>query len=75
MAANFASREGQRVPDVAFRVRRNGEWATMTSDELLTRNLKILIKLCVELIHCMLNNGSEIIVPHFIERMMLILAH
>src|SRR3982750_4344549 len=34
MAANFASREGQRVPDVAFRVRRNGEWATMTSDEI-----------------------------------------
>ena len=34
MTANFASREGQRVPDVAFRVRRNGEWVTITTDDI-----------------------------------------
>jgi len=28
------SREGQQVPEVSFRVRRNGEWATVTSDEI-----------------------------------------
>jgi glutaredoxin-like protein len=34
MTASFASREGQRVPNVAFRVRRNGEWATITTDDI-----------------------------------------
>jgi peroxiredoxin len=34
MTANFASREGQRVPDVAFRIRRNGDWATVTTDDI-----------------------------------------
>ncbi len=34
MTAKFVSREGQRVPDVAFRVRRNGEWATITTDDI-----------------------------------------
>ncbi|HEV7577753.1 MAG TPA: redoxin family protein, partial [Caldimonas sp.] len=28
------NREGQNVPDVAFRMRRNGEWTTVTTDEL-----------------------------------------
>ena len=30
----FPNREGQRVPDVSLRVRRNGEWATVTSADL-----------------------------------------
>jgi glutaredoxin-like protein len=30
----FTNREGQRVPQVAFRTRANGEWKTVTSDEL-----------------------------------------
>jgi glutathione-dependent peroxiredoxin len=34
MAEKLVSREGQRVPDVSFRVRRNGEWATVTTDEI-----------------------------------------
>ena len=34
MAQQFVSREGQRVPDVSFRLRRNGEWATVTTDEI-----------------------------------------
>ncbi|MFN7836195.1 MAG: glutathione peroxidase [Burkholderiaceae bacterium] len=28
------SKEGQPVPNVSFRIRRNGDWATVTSDEL-----------------------------------------
>jgi glutaredoxin-like protein len=28
------NREGQQVPDVAFRIRRNGEWATMTTGDI-----------------------------------------
>jgi glutaredoxin-like protein len=28
------SREGQRVPDVTFKIRRNNEWATVTTDDL-----------------------------------------
>jgi len=28
------AREGQRVPDVAFRIRRNGDWATITTAEI-----------------------------------------
>jgi glutaredoxin-like protein len=34
MAQQFVSREGQRVPDVSFRLRRHGEWATVTTDEI-----------------------------------------
>jgi glutaredoxin-like protein len=30
----FTNREGQRVPQVAFRTRANGEWKTVTTDEL-----------------------------------------
>jgi len=30
----MTSREGQTVPDVTFRIRRNGEWATVTTEEL-----------------------------------------
>jgi glutaredoxin-like protein len=28
------SREGEQIPEVSFRVRRDGEWATVTSDEI-----------------------------------------
>ena len=31
---SFPNREGQTVPDVTFRIRRNGEWATVTTEEL-----------------------------------------
>src|SRR4029078_12548466 len=34
MSHTFPSREGQRVPDVSFRVRRNGDWATLTSRDI-----------------------------------------
>jgi glutathione-dependent peroxiredoxin len=30
----FPVREGQLVPDVSFRIRRNGEWLTVTTDDL-----------------------------------------
>jgi len=30
----FVNKEGQSVPDVAFRIRRGGDWATITSAEL-----------------------------------------
>ena len=31
---NFPNREGQTVPNVNFRIRRNGEWATVSTEEL-----------------------------------------
>ena len=33
-ASTLQSREGQTVPDVTFRIRRNGEWATVTTDDI-----------------------------------------
>ena len=30
----LTQREGQRIPDVTFRIRRNGEWATVTTDDI-----------------------------------------
>ncbi len=33
-AMNLANREGQRVPDVRFRYRENGQWKTLTTDQL-----------------------------------------
>jgi glutathione-dependent peroxiredoxin len=32
--ASLTSREGSRIPDVSFRIRRNGDWATVTTDEI-----------------------------------------
>ena len=32
--STFPVREGQNVPQVSFRVRRNGDWATVTTDEI-----------------------------------------
>ncbi len=38
----FPNREGQFVPDVTFRLRRNGEWATVTTDDLFAgRNVVV----------------------------------
>jgi len=34
MANTVATREGQRVPDVSFRVRRNGDWASVTTQDI-----------------------------------------
>ncbi|MGE5170216.1 MAG: glutathione peroxidase [Rudaea sp.] len=34
MTEAFPTHEGQRVPDVAFRIRRNGEWATLTTHDI-----------------------------------------
>ncbi|HEX6794786.1 MAG TPA: redoxin family protein, partial [Casimicrobiaceae bacterium] len=34
MAHNFPTREGKRVPDVSFRIRRDGDWATITTADI-----------------------------------------
>jgi glutaredoxin-like protein len=34
MAERLATREGKRIPDVGFRVRRNDDWATITTRDL-----------------------------------------
>ena len=34
MAEKLSTREGRRVPQVSFRVRRDGDWATVTSDDI-----------------------------------------
>src|SRR5512135_3900663 len=35
-------RSGQRVPDVSLRIRRNGEWASVTTDEIFAgRNVVV----------------------------------
>jgi glutaredoxin-like protein len=42
MAQALSNREGQRIPDVSFRLRCNGEWATVTSDEIFAdRNVVV----------------------------------
>ena len=45
MADTFVSREGKRVPDVAFRIRRNGDWATVTTDEIFARKNVVVFSL------------------------------
>jgi glutaredoxin-like protein len=39
------NREGQRVPDVAFRLRRNGEWKTVTTDDLFAGKTVVVFSL------------------------------
>src|SRR5215467_5128017 len=42
MAQTLSPRDGQRIPDVSFRIRRNGEWATVTSEEIFAgRNVVV----------------------------------
>src|SRR5450631_328180 len=42
---NLANHEGQRVPEVSFRIRRNGEWATVTSDEIFSHKNIVVFSL------------------------------
>ena len=42
---NLANREGQRVPEVSFRIRRNDEWATVTSDDIFSRKNVVVFSL------------------------------
>ena len=42
---SLANREGQRVPEVSFRIRRKGEWATVTSDELFAHKNVVVFSL------------------------------
>jgi len=41
----FASREGQRVPDVDFRARDNGEWVDVSSEDLFADKTVVLFAL------------------------------
>ena len=42
MAHITPAREGQRVPDVSFRIRRNGDWATITTADIFAgRNVVV----------------------------------
>jgi glutaredoxin-like protein len=41
----FPNREGQRVPDVSLRIRRDGEWATVSSAELFAKRNVVLFSL------------------------------
>jgi hypothetical protein len=40
----FPNREGQRVPDVSLRLRRNGEWATVTSADLFANKNVVVFR-------------------------------
>ena len=39
------NREGQQVPQVSFRLRRNGEWASVTSDEIFANRSVVVFSL------------------------------
>ena len=45
MAESKPAREGQRVPDVSFRVRRNGDWATITTTDLFAGRKVVVFSL------------------------------
>src|SRR6185437_11337638 len=45
MAENLVSRESSRIPDVAFRVRRNGDWATITTDDVFANRNVVVFSL------------------------------
>lgn len=42
---SFPIREGQLVPQVSFRIRRNGEWTTMTTDDLFSNKNVVVFSL------------------------------
>jgi glutaredoxin-like protein len=44
-ATPFPSREGQQVPAVSFRIRRNGEWMTVTTDDLFAHKQVVVFSL------------------------------
>ncbi|HZN85596.1 MAG TPA: glutathione peroxidase [Burkholderiales bacterium] len=41
----FTNREGQRVPQVSFRTRSNGEWKTVTTDEIFKSRTVVVFSL------------------------------
>ncbi|MGH8850282.1 MAG: peroxiredoxin, partial [Casimicrobiaceae bacterium] len=41
----FPNHEGRNVPEVSLRVRRDGEWATLTSDELFAHKNVVVFSL------------------------------
>jgi glutathione-dependent peroxiredoxin len=41
----FSNREGQRVPQVEFRTRQNGEWRTVTTDEIFKGKTVVVFSL------------------------------
>jgi len=43
--SNLTSREGQQVPSVSLRIRRNGEWATVSTDELFANKNVVVFSL------------------------------
>ena len=45
MAQQLQSREGRTVPDVTFRIRRNNEWATVTTDDLFANRNVVVFSL------------------------------
>ena len=45
MAEMESAREGQRVPDVSFRIRRNGDWATITTDDIFANRNVVVFSL------------------------------
>ena len=42
---NFPNREGQTVPDVSFKIRRDGDWATVTPDDIFAGKNVIVFSL------------------------------
>src|SRR5581483_3281178 len=45
MTEPLQSREGRRVPDVAFRIRRNGEWATLATADIFAGRTVVVFSL------------------------------
>ena len=45
MIQPFQTREGRTVPEVSFRIRRDGDWATLTSGEIFARKNVVVFSL------------------------------
>src|SRR3954452_610971 len=45
MSDTLVSREGKKIPDVTFRIRRNGDWATITTDEIFANKNVVVFSL------------------------------